>query len=48
MIHPVVVFSKYFLVRGSHVGFVQRWVRLLLGWVTVCGQINRLGMWPLT
>jgi len=22
----------------------QHWARLLLGWVTACGQVNRLGM----
>jgi len=22
----------------------QHWARLLLGWVTACGQVNRLGI----
>jgi len=26
----------------------RHWVRLLLGSVTVYGQVNRLGMWPAT
>jgi len=24
----------------------RHWARLLVGWVTVHGQVNRLGMWP--
>jgi len=26
----------------------QRWARLVLGWVTVCGRVNHLGMQPAT
>jgi len=26
----------------------RHWVRLLLGWVTVCGQVNHLGIWPVS
>jgi len=26
----------------------RHWARLVLGWVTVCGQVNHLGIWPAT
>ena len=34
--------SGYALVSVNKVAL--RWARLLLGWVIVCGQLNRLGM----
>ena len=26
----------------------RHWARLVLGWVTVYGQVNHLGIWPAT